>query len=43
MGPLDLVNINPFNFHRTKAPYLFDLPLELFDLESIQLLGSHVH
>ncbi len=43
MGAVDLGDTNPFSFHRTKAPCLFDLSLELFDLESIQLLGSHVH
>ena len=36
-------NKYPFGFHKTKAPVLFDLSLELFDVESIQLLGSHVH
>ena len=39
----NLRNTIPFGFHETKACCLFNLSLELFDLESIQLLGSHVH
>ena len=43
MGDLwNLRNTIPFGFHETKACCLFNLSLELFDLESIQLLGSHI-
>jgi hypothetical protein len=38
----NLGNTNPFSFHKTKAARLFDLFLELVDLKSIQLLGSHI-
>ena len=39
----NLGNTNPFSFHKSNASCLFDLSLELSDLESIQLLGSHIH
>ncbi len=42
-SPWNLGNTNPFSFHEANASCLFNLSLELFDLESIQLLGSHVH
>ena len=39
----NLGNTNPFSFREANASCLFDLSLELFDLESVQLLGSHIH
>ena len=41
-GPWNLKNTNPFSFHKMKASCLLDLTLELFDVESIQLLGGHI-
>lgn len=43
MGPVELVNRSPFSFTERKLSILFDLSLELVDLESKQLLRSHVH
>ena len=33
----------PLTFAWRKLPVLFDLSLELVDLKSVQLLGSHIH
>jgi hypothetical protein len=41
-GPWNLENTTPFSFSEAKASCLFDLFLELVDLKSIQLLGSHI-
>lgn len=39
----NLENTTPLSFREANASCLFDLSLELFNLEPIQLLGSHVH
>ena len=43
LDPWNSENTIPLSFREAKASCLFNLSLELFDLESIQLLGSHVH